>query len=315
MASTVEAEHQQAAANDRDVPLCVALNGTLIRSDLLFESLLLLLKNRPLCLILIPFWLMQGRAVLKAEISSRISLDPAALPYNRELVGWLNNERRAGRHLWLCTNTTRALAEGVAAHLGVFDGVIACGSTINLNGSAKAQKLVARFGHKSFDYCGGSRRDSEVRAGARSAVLVRVIGQHDCALGEARALEDLAGPRNRLMTTLRALRPYQWIKNVLVLVPLLAAHRAGDFHLAGSGLLALGAFCLCASSVYVLNDLLDLEADRAHPRKRKRPFAAGDLSIVSAAARSNTPVRIPAAGIPARHLWVLRCHACIFIRP
>lgn len=210
--------------------LWVDLDGTLIRSDPLLESLVLLIKRNPLILLRLPLWLLRGRESLKAEIAARVTLDPAALPYNKAFVSWLEAERRAGRSLWLYSAADEQLARRVAEHLDLFDGVLAGDPGTSLTGSDKA------------------------------------------------AFPDR---RNTLRATLRALRPHQWAKNALILIPILAAHQATDLPLLGTALLALVAFCLCASSVYVLNDLLDLEADRAHPRKSKRPFAAGDLSILT----------------------------------
>jgi 4-hydroxybenzoate polyprenyltransferase/phosphoserine phosphatase len=262
--------------------LCVDLDGTLIRSDLLLESLVLLLKRNPLLLLRVPFWLLRGKAALKAEIAARVTLDPAALPYNKEFVQWLESERRAGRRLWLCTAANERLATQVAEHLGLFDGVIASDPETNLAGSAKADELVERFGQGNFDYCGNEQRDLTIWDKARGAIVVQGSdGLEKAAARHATVLRTFPDRGSTLRATIRALRPHQWAKNVLILVPIFAAHRARDLPLVGMGLLALVAFCLCASSVYLLNDLLDLEADRAHPRKSKRPFAAGDLSILA----------------------------------
>ncbi len=229
--------------------LCVDLDSTLIRSNLLLESLVLLLKRKPFLLLRLPFWLLRGKAALQAEIASRVELDPASLPYNKELVGWLEAERRAGRSLWLCTSANERLANRIAEHLGMFDGVLV--------GDVMEDKLAQRFGARNFDH-----------------------------YSSARLLQAFPNRGNKLRAVVRAVRPHQWAKNVLVLVPALAAHRATDLPLIATALAALVAFCLCASSVYLLNDLLDLEADRAHPRKSKRPFAAGDLSILAGLARA-----------------------------
>jgi 4-hydroxybenzoate polyprenyltransferase len=210
--------------------LWVDLDGTLIRSDLLLESLVILIKRNPLTLLRLPLWLLRGRETLKAEIAARVTLEPAALPYNKAFVSWLEAERRAGRSLWLYSATDEQLARRVAEHLDLFDGVLARDP-----GTALASSDKAVFPDR----------------------------------------------RNTLRATMRALRPHQWAKNLLILMPLLAAHRATDLPLVGIALLATAAFCLCASSVYLLNDLLDLEPDRAHPRKSQRPFAAGDLSILA----------------------------------
>lgn len=261
-------------------PLCVDLDGTLILSDLLLESFVLLLKRNPLYVFLVGIWLFRGRAVLKAEIAARVDLNPLALPYNMDFVHWLEAEFRTGRKLWLCTACNDRLANAVAAHLGFFSGVIASGREINLAGTAKAGRLVECFGEQGFDYCGNEWRDIAIWKRANGAIVV-----HGSALlekGAARYAPILRSFRHRanyFYAAFRALRPVQWVKNVLVLVPLLASHHTSDPAALAAALLATVAFCLCASSVYILNDLLDLEADRAHFRKSKRPFACGDLPL------------------------------------
>jgi len=220
-------------------PLCVDLDGTLVRSDLLLESLLVLIKRNPLYAFYVPFWLLRGKAFFKAAVTARVSISPTALAYDRKLLDRLKMEYEAGRPLWLCAAANEPLAAPVAAHLKVFAGV--------LPGQGGAAGLVEHFGAGKFEHC--ANQSSHAATATQACVAVR------------------------------ALRPHQWAKNTLLLVPLLAAHRLGDARVLANSGLAFLAFCACASSVYVLNDLLDLEADRAHPRKSKRPFAAGDLSI------------------------------------
>jgi 4-hydroxybenzoate polyprenyltransferase/phosphoserine phosphatase len=266
-------------------PLCVDLDGTLIRSDLLLESLLLLVKRNALYLFLAVFWLLsRGKAGLKAEIAARVTLKPTALPYNKELLTWLKSERAQGRELWLCTAANEKLAMTIAEHLELFDGIIASDRTNNVAGQKKADRLVERFGRGGFDYCGNEARDLAIWRCARGAVIVNAplaLEREISASTTATVVRTFPRTGTRLAAIARALRPHQWAKNVLVLVPLLAAHRLSDPSAIADGLLGLVAFCLCASSVYVLNDMLDLEADRAHARKSKRPFAAGDLSLAT----------------------------------
>lgn len=270
------------AASTLSVPVCVDLDGTLIRSDLLLESLVLLIKRNPLYLFLVPFWLLRGKAVLKDEIASRVTLNPAALPYNQEFLKWLQAERAQGKSLWLCTAANRSLADSVAAHLGIFDGVLASDRTVNLAGSAKAAQLVERFGEAGFDYCGNESRDLLIWQRARGAVVVHGGAKLEREAARlSNVVQSFPSQSRPLKAMIRALRPHQWAKNVLIIVPLLAAHRVYDHSGVLAGLAAFVAFSLCASSVYLLNDLLDLEADRAHARKSKRPFAAGDLSILA----------------------------------
>jgi 4-hydroxybenzoate polyprenyltransferase len=262
-------------------PLCVDLDGTLIRSDVLLESLLLLIKRNPLYLFCVLWWLLRGKARLKAQIASRVSLQPATLPYDKALLEWLRAERKTGRSLWLCTAANECPAADVAAHLGLFDGVLASDGTTNLAGLAKAERLARRFGEGGFDYCGREQRDLAVWKRARGAIVVRGSSRLQRAAAEqASVLHAFPENINTARAVIRAMRPHQWAKNVLILVPLLAAHLKDPTHVAQT-VLALVSFCLCASSVYVLNDLLDLQADRIHPRKSRRPFASGDLSIAT----------------------------------
>jgi 4-hydroxybenzoate polyprenyltransferase/phosphoserine phosphatase len=262
-------------------PLCVDLDGTLVRSDLLLESLALLIKRNPLYVFLVPLWLLRGRAFLKSQIAARVELNPAALPYDREFMRWLSSERSSGRSLWLCTAANEHLAASIASHLGLFDGVLASGTKINLAGSAKAALLVEKFGERGFDYCGNERRDLAIWQRANGAVVVNGNSRLERdAAKVAPTVQVFPGRSRPWRAVFRALRPHQWAKNVLVIVPVIAAHRASEPGELNAAILGLIAFCLCASSVYLLNDLLDLEADRAHARKSKRPFAAGELSLL-----------------------------------
>jgi 4-hydroxybenzoate polyprenyltransferase len=263
-------------------PLCVDLDGTLIRSNLLFESLARLVKANPCYLLLCVIWLLRGRAALKANIASRASVDVAALPYHCELLNWLKREAASGRQIWLCTAANELLATQVARHVGVFAGVIASDASVNLAGERKAQRLVERFGEQGFDYCGDECRDLPIWQRAHAAIVVgrgRSLTRRVAGRPELLRIFAATTRRDRLKALWRALRPPQWAKNALLLVPLLAAHRSGDLAALRATALGIVAFSLCASSVYVLNDLLDLDADRAHPRKSARPFASGALSL------------------------------------
>ena len=297
------------SAHELSFPLCVDLDGTLIRSDLLLESALALIRKNPLYLFLLPLWLMRGKAVLKAEIAARVELNAAVLPYNRELIEWLRAERATGRSVWLCTAANERLAQAVAGELGLFDGVIASNSQVNLAGDSKAARLVQHFGAAGFDYCGNERRDLAIWKCARGAIVVNGSPAFERQVtAHVAVLRSFPAHGAKLQPLIRALRPHQWAKNVLVLVPLFAAHHAGDVSSAFAALLGILAFCLCASSVYVLNDLLDLEADRAHPRKSQRPFASGDLSIVTGFALTAAllmAAAVVAAFLPAKFQLVL----------
>ena len=265
-----------------NTPICVDLDGTLIHSDLLLESFLLLLKRNPLYLLLVPLWLLKGKAHLKSEIAKRVQLNGAALPYVQPLVEWLRLQKAAGRAIWLCTASDHRLAQAVADHLRVFDGVLASDGQTNLSGSNKAKALVQRFGESGFAYCGNEHVDLKVWPHARSAVVVNGGG---ALLEAARKLVPVEAafdsPSAGLKVWTKALRVHQWAKNALIFVPLAAAHRVGDLTVLGHGLLAFVAFSMCASSVYLLNDMLDLESDRLHHSKCNRPFASGRLGLLN----------------------------------
>jgi 4-hydroxybenzoate polyprenyltransferase len=263
-------------------PLCVDLDGTLIHSDLLLESFLQLCRRNPLYLLLIPIWLMQGKAVLKAEIAKRTQLNPVALPYNAEFLNWLKEQKDAGRVIWLCTASNFRLANLVSEHIMIFDGVLASTDTINMSGSTKARRLVEKFGERGFDYCGNHQVDKAIWQHSKSAVVVSGSPMLVRDAARLTSQEDvLTFPKkpSLLKPMLRALRLHQWAKNALIFVPLIAAHKVSDVVRIKQAILAFFAFGLCASSVYLLNDMLDLEADRLHVNKCRRPFASGDLTL------------------------------------
>ncbi|MBS0590908.1 MAG: UbiA family prenyltransferase, partial [Proteobacteria bacterium] len=268
-----------AAAPREDIPLCVDLDGTLIRSDLLVESALALAQRNPLNVLRCGFWLLRGKAAMKREIAARSEVDVTLLPYDERVIARL---RDSTRHRVLCTASDRKYADAVAAHLGVFDEVLASDGERNLAGANKARALVERYGERGFDYAGNARPDIAVWRSARRAI---VVNASEGLAASAAAVTDIDEvlPREAggLRVWLKALRLHQWLKNLLVFLPLLASHKLFQFDAALLSLFAFIAFGLCASGVYVLNDLLDLESDRNHPRKRLRPFAAGALPLAS----------------------------------
>ena len=261
-------------------PLVIDLDGTLIHTDMLHESTLRLVRDAPLQLLRLPFLLARGKAVLKRHIAQRSSFDPAALPYNQPLLEWLQSQRAAGRKLVLCTATDATIAQAIADHLGLFDEVIASDGSTNVAGAHKAQALRERFGQGGFDYAGNAAPDLPVWAQARKAIVVNgnaALVQKAQGIAE---VEHVFPPQPAGISTLRRmLRVHQWLKNLLLFVPLLAAHQLGNGPAWLALLLAFASFSLCASSVYIANDLLDLESDRLHPRKRLRPFASGQMPV------------------------------------
>lgn len=261
-------------------PLIVDLDGTLIHTDMLHETVLRTLRDNPLGIFRIPFWLSRGKAVLKRNLARQNEVDAAHLPYNDDLINWLRRECAQGRKLILCTASDRSIAETISSHLGIFDEVMASDGVTNLSGTQKAKALEQRFGKSGFDYAGNSSADLAVWRCSRNGVVVNASRSVARQAEDICHVEQVFPPKQIKLTTWRkALRIHQWMKNLLLFIPLLAAHQITNFAALQSLLLAFVSFSLCASAVYLSNDLLDLESDRQHPRKRNRPFASGALPV------------------------------------
>lgn len=273
------APQSQSLVTSSTIPLCVDLDGTLSRSDTLHESLLQLLKVAPVEALKVPIWIARGKAYLKEQVSQRAHLNPELLPLNEAVLTWLRAEREQGRRIVLVTAAHLDIARAVAGQLGLFDEVIATEYPNNLSGDRKRAALVERFGERGFDYVGNDTPDLQVWSAAREAILVNAGRSIEKRAREVSTVSRVFNDdRNTAREWIRALRIHQWVKNSLVFLPLLLAHQAMNIAMIWLALQACIAFCLCASSVYILNDLLDLQSDRRHPRKRLRPFAAGTLA-------------------------------------
>lgn len=260
-------------------PLYVDLDGTLTYTDLLFESALVLIKKNPLYLFLCLLWLRQGRARTKAEIANRVQLDMALLPYNETCLDYLRQQGAAGRRLVLASAANQRLTRQVADHLGLFDAVLDCHPSINLKSTAKLRLIQQDAAGQAFAYAGNSHADLAIWEQAHEVILVNASTALTRKVNRL-CTPSLVIPARPLSVRLlaQALRLHQWAKNLLLFIPLMAAQTlSSDKWLAC--MLGFIAFGLCASATYVINDLLDLAADRIHPRKRARAFAAGRLSI------------------------------------
>ncbi len=278
MGHNTEAPVESNAAVSHDRTLCVDLDGTLVATDMLGESLLSAVRMQPSVLVQVPFWLLQGRAFLKQRLAQVATIDFATLPYRFEVLSLVKAERSRGRRVVLATASDRLIAGSIATHLGLFTEVMASDGVTNLKGRAKAARLVDRFGAGNFDYIGDSRADIECWAHAADAITVGVCPSTRVPHVRRLAPDGESKSTTRLRAVVKALRVHQWLKNLLLLVPVFAAHR---FDLASAWNLGVAflSLSLCASGGYVLNDFLDLTADRRHVRKRNRPFASGQLSL------------------------------------
>lgn len=267
-----------------DIPLVVDLDGTLIHTDLLVESANARVTTHPGGVLTVLGLLQKSRDQLKLGLAESSPIDVSVLPFNEPLLAWLRTQKAAGRKLVLATASAQPLAQQVARFLApLFDEVLATQAGLNLKSKAKAQALVARYGVGGFDYVGNHHDDLAVWAQARHA---HVVSDSRALLERVQAVTRLGqvfspGRMRRWRAWLKALRVHQWVKNVLVIVPLLTAHAYGQPGALWSVLLAFGVFSLTASAVYLLNDLIDVQDDRHHHRKRHRPFAAGQLNLIS----------------------------------
>lgn len=256
-------------------PLVTDLDGTLIRVDLLWEGVFRVLRHRPWRLPVLLAALLRGRAAFKAWVAQEVEIDPATLPWNDPVVEFLRAEHRRGRTLWLATAADRTAADGIARHLGFFERVFASDGADNVKGARKCA-LLQDEAPAGFDYIGDSRADIPLfRSAKRAWTVGPAAGRLARRIGGGN-VEPLPGaPQASAFPALvRLLRPHQWLKNTLVFLPLIAGHRwdqAAVMDCVG----AFAAFCLVASAAYVLNDLMDVEYDRVHPRKRNRPIASG----------------------------------------
>lgn len=265
------------------LPLVVDLDGTLLHTDTLVETLFDLARRRPLQLLALPAWLAGGRAHLKRQLALRSQVDLALLPRAEDLLVHLRTLRRQGRRLVLATGADATLAQALADELGLFDAVLASDGRTNLSGAAKRDRLVAEFGVRGFDYAGNGWRDLPVWAAARRGLLVRPSHRLAAAAARATTIEHVfVEGRPDLRTWLGAVRPQHWLKNLLLLVPLLAAHQLYAPSKLLAALLGLVCFSLAASGVYLLNDLFDLPGDRSHPHKHARALASGRLPLLGA---------------------------------
>lgn len=295
--------HNPTDVNQR--PLIVDLDGTLVATDTLHESLLEMAGRQPASLLQAAASLTRGRATFKAVVGSLVELDPAALPYREEVLTLIHEAKASGRPIVLASASHGSTVDAVAKHLGLFDAVIATTDATNRKGAGKLDAIRAllqeRQWGEAFDYVGDHAADLPIWAESHTAYLVdvdpvtakRATAQHDTI--------DLVPQRSgTLIELIRAARPHQWCKNLLLAVPFLTAQEAGEWIHWFEFLIAFLAFGFCASAVYLVNDLLDLRSDRLHPTKCKRPMAAGRL-----------PVRIGALAAPLLVAFAVVCSAVL----
>ena len=270
--------------------LCVDLDGTLVKSDTLVDSVLALVRQNPRALLHLPRWLAQGKAAFKQHVTAAVTLDVVHLPYNQPLLEFLFHQHAQGRHIYLATAADAALAQRIALHHPIFAGVLASDGAHNLAGPNKLAAFEQRFapgpaGEPTFSYIGNASPDLPILLACAEPMLANPTHALTAALDKAgcspaHVFQDRSRP---IRAWLKAIRLHQWAKNTLIFLPLLLAHAWRTPGPLTGAVLAFFAFGLCASATYIVNDLLDIEADRRHPTKQRRPFASGNLPATQGA--------------------------------
>lgn len=256
----------------------VDLDGCLISGDTLYENIVALIRKQPLMVLLIPIWILKGKASFKHMLASRADINPRYLAYNSDLLAWLDTKKKEGHHIYLATAANQRIAEAVCDHLKIFDGYLA--STLDLNLSGALKKKAIKAISSIYGYVGDCAVDLDVWDEAAEVIVVGNKNNVRKRLMTSEAKKTFF-QKKRLspIVILKAIRVHQWAKNLLVFVPLLLAHQVSSLSGLIYGALAFVTFCLMSSAAYLINDLLDLEADRLHQQKRLRPLASGELSL------------------------------------
>ncbi len=265
------------------LPLVADLDDTVLRTDSLIESIFVLARTKPTYLLRLPVWWLRGTAHCKRLLAAAAIPDVRLLPYHSDVLTFLREQKALGRPLILAAAADEALAREINRDSELFDEILASDGRVNLSGRRKRDCLVGRFGERGFDYIGRRRRDFPVWRAARRALLVSPSAHLQRKVAAVTPVERVFREQKAGFSDyLHALRTHHWVKNLLVFMPLALAHRFFEFELLERAALAFVAFSLCASGVYLLNDLVDLPADRRHPKKKERRLASGRIRLAHA---------------------------------
>lgn len=263
-------------------PLVVDLDGTLINTDLLHESILIYIQNNLLKIFNIFIWLFIGKANLKRKLALSVDLDVSLLPFNHDFIMFLKHEHKNGRKLVLATGADEKYACKISDYLGIFSSVFASNGSINLTGYNKRKVLVEQYGKGGYDYAGNCFSDLDIWSFSNKAIIVN---GNNKLIHRANKIAEVSNVFTKVSynfsSFFRAIRIHQWVKNILVFVPFFLAHEYLNLDSWGKAFVTFFTFGLSASIIYIINDLIDLSNDRKHRTKRSRPFASGELSIIS----------------------------------
>ncbi len=256
--------------------LIIDLDGTLARCDTLWECCLIALRTSPLRVSLMSLvWLAKGRDVLKHRLAEIACLPVDKLPYRRDVVDFAQEQAARGRKVCLFTAADQSIASAVAGHFGFFSHAQGSRPGRNLKGTEKLAAIREFIGQTAdFDYIGDSSSDLPLWGAAKMKLVAGSRSWPSLDFAQ-RFNQTPAKP----LAIIKLLRPHQWLKNLLLFLPAVLAHQFTDWTQWRNAGCAFISMCCCASAVYVLNDALDIQSDRAHPRKQYRPLASGHVSI------------------------------------
>jgi 4-hydroxybenzoate polyprenyltransferase len=259
--------------------LYVDLDGTFTKTDLLFESLVIAIKNNPLNMFLCFFWLLKGKAYLKHQLSQRADVDTKLLPLNSEFYTFLLEEKSKGRKVVLATASNEKYAKRICNESDLFDSYISSDMNSNLKGKAKL--LLIQSKNEKFSYAGNSRDDFIIFEKCEESYLVNPTKKAKKLAVQSPTSKTFDDSYVSKLVWIKQLRVHQWLKNLLILVPLIVSGKFMDSDSILLSVLGFISFSCLASATYIINDLLDLESDRSHIRKKSRPLAAGTISLVN----------------------------------
>ena len=263
---------------EKRLPLAVDLDGTIIRTDFFYESLLLFIKQNPFNIFLAIFWLIsQNRGVMKSRIAERIDIDVSAFPYNEDLIVWLKAQKAKGRKLILATASHQKYAQAVENHLNLFDEVIATTGAYNIKGGNKEKILIEKFGIQGFDYVGDSQADLAVWRSANAAIIVTNSKQLIIQAQNVTSIKKQFKLKQQNHFFFHALQLKKWLIHTLIFIPLFSSFNFIHVSAWGSAILAFISFSLCASSAYIFSDLLNTQTDRN--LRRTNHFTTATMSI------------------------------------
>ena len=262
--------------------ICVDLDGTLVHTDTLYELCILALKQNLLLIFVIPIWLFRGKAFFKAKLSSCAEIPTETLLYNDAVLEYLKKKKTGGASLYLVTASHQNIANAVAKYLGFFTDQFGSTEHNNIKGKNKADFLNEKFGEFGYEYIGNDDSDLSVWKSSSRAVVVSDSGHlFEKAKKINKDVTSLpALTKSGFKSYLKLMRPHQWVKNVLILLPLVLSHSFTDVDKVLLSVYGFILFSLTASGIYIFNDLVDISNDRVHPVKSKRPLAAGEVSVV-----------------------------------